>query len=164
MYKFMYENIIANLLRSAEVLVEEAKKENPDFDAGDKILAGIARAQIGIEKETERKMVDNYESSDLRKLFIKGYHLDKEIKGNCAEKVYFVSNDNNDDSLTISFAREWNSDGKVEYDEFIKFIVIDKYVACEFYGSYVVMTEAKYKWNKNDYKEVSKLINNVLHS
>lgn len=154
----MYEKTIESLLHCAEMLVDEAKRENSSFDSSDRIAAGIARAQSGLEKELE----DEEEMLDLRKLSIKKHHLDGDIVLNSADKAYYVRDDDEDDSLTVTIAKNVE---RADADIPIlneNYVVVDKYVDCVFDSSYVIIVSSKTKWTKERYDELSKKIERAV--
>lgn len=154
----MYEKTIESLLHCAEMLVDEARKENPSFDSSDRIIAGIARAQSGLEKELECEKYD--EELDLRKLSIKKHHLDDDIVLNSADKAYYVRDDDEDDSLTVTTAKNVEIEDSLISNEI--YIVVDKYIDCVFDSSYVIIVSSKIKWTKERYDELSKKIERTV--
>lgn len=153
----MYEKVIESLLSCAEALVDVAKRENPDFDSSDRIIAGIARAQVGLEKEAKN---EDAKELDLRKLRIKKHSLDEDIVANCKDKAYYMRDDNENNNLTVTIAKnvvnEEASTPKKTY------VVINKYIDCAFDSSYVVIVDSALEWTKERYDELSKKIERAV--
>lgn len=153
----MYEKTIESLLHCAEALVDEAKRVDPDFDLSDRIMAGIAKAQSGLEKELENRK--DAEELDLRRLDIKKYHLDKDIVSCSKDKAYYVRDDDENDSLTVTIAKhiERVATEDIPISE-EAYVVVDKYVDCVFDSSYVVIVNSEIEWTKERHDELSKKI------
>lgn len=149
----MYEKTIGSLLHCVGALVEEAKKLNPDFDSSDRIMAGIARAQSGLENRKDA------EELDLRRLDIKKYHLDKDIVSCSKDKAYYVRDDDENDSLTVTIAKhiERVATEDIPISE-EAYVIVDKYVDCVFDSSYVVIVNSEIEWTKERHDELSKKI------
>lgn len=153
----MHEETIFSLLDYAARLLDEAKREDKDFDASDAIAAGIAKAQCGIDKEIERKKLADTEDDklDLRKLSIRGYKLDKDLADTDLGRGYYIRDDDEDDLLTIATAKAIEPDIGIQCD---RFVVAGKYVDGTFEGSYLVVTDARRKWSQQRYDDLSRKI------
>lgn len=153
----MYEKVIESLLSCAETLVAEAKKGNPGFDSSDRIMAGIARAQVGLEKEAKN---EDAKELDLRRLKIKKHSLDEDIVVNCKDKAYYMRDDDENDNLTITIAKNVvNEEASVSKKTYV---VINKYIDCAFDSSYVVIVDSALEWTKERYDELSKKIERAV--
>lgn len=141
-------------IKESEKLLDQIKKEDPNFDPGYRIDAGIARASAALQDYMD-------EDFDFRKLKLDGYKLVEDIKTNSRD-AWFEKEDNEDDSIHI-YAPEFVNIDPLASDYYKYIIVVEVLRGCEHYKTMVI--DAK-TWIadpdglgiKRNYEDMSKYI------
>lgn len=145
---------LAATVKEAEKLLEEVRELDPDFDAGYKIDAGIARASAALQDYMD-------EDFDFRKLKLDGYKLVEDVK-TTSRDAWFEKEDNEDDSIHV-YAPEFVNIGPLASDYYKYIIVVEVLRGCEHYKTMVIdakawITDPDNLGIKQNYEDISKYI------
>lgn len=139
MKKYELISELSKLIHSSEKLMEEIRKIDPNFDAGYKIDAGIARASEALE---------NCETLDFdfRQLQFRryGYKLVDDVKSSNKD-AWFEKADNEDDSIHV-YVPEFVRIDPLSADDEKYIVVVEILKGCEHYKTLVIQANV---WMKD---------------
>lgn len=122
---------LLNTIHSAESILEDIRKNDPDFDAGYKIDAGISRASAALEQYVEEN-----KKFDFRDLKFEGYKRVDDVTSSSTD-VWFEREDNEDDSIHI-YKPELIAIGPLGVDYYRYLVIVEILKGCEHYQTMVL--------------------------
>lgn len=122
---------LLSMVHGAEDILEDIRKNNPDFDAGYKIEAGISRASVALQQCIDEKKYFRF--GDLK---FEGYKKVDDVASSATD-VWFEKDSNEDDSIHIYKPEFVNIDPlATEYYQYI--VVVEILKGCEHYKTMVL--------------------------